>query len=77
MFNNTSCEKFKSDINNVINNCQLPVVVAYYILKDSLNELKDVCKEVIEYQANNPVEQEKNEQPTETKEEVEKEEGEA
>lgn len=58
MFNNISCEKFKQDINNVISNSGLLPVVAYYILKDSLHELEDICKEVMEYESKNPTEQE-------------------
>ena len=57
MFNNLSCEKFKQDIDNVINHCGLPPVVAYYILKNSLYELEDICKDVMRHELKNPTEQ--------------------
>ena len=51
MFNNVSCESFHKNINNLINTCELPPVVAYYILKDCLSDLEKMCNEVLEYQA--------------------------
>lgn len=59
MFNNISCQNFKKDINNVINNCELPPVVAYYILKDCLRELEGICNEVLNYQATLPEKEQK------------------
>ena len=44
---NTQCNTFRKDISNVINNSQLPPVVAYYILKDILRELDGICQEVL------------------------------
>lgn len=58
MFNNITCEKFKHDINNIISNCELPPVVAYYILKDSIHELESICQEVLEYESKNSTEEE-------------------
>ena len=52
MFNNITCEKFHQDINSIIQNCQLPPVVAYYILKDCLNKLDSICREVLNYETN-------------------------
>ena len=48
MFNNITCEKFKQNISEIIANSQLPPVVVYYILKDSLHEVEDLCKEAIQ-----------------------------
>ena len=69
---NTDCEVFRQNLTNLIGNSGLPAVVAYYILKDSLNELKDVCQEVLDYEAQIPdKEEEKSEPEPETKEEEE------
>lgn len=56
MFNNLSYKKFKDDIDSVINNCGLPPVAAYYILKDSLRDLENICNEVLIYEKENPTE---------------------
>lgn len=48
MFNNIACEKFKQNISEIIANSQLPPVAVYYILKDSLHEVEDLCKEAIQ-----------------------------
>lgn len=48
MFNNITCEKFKQNISEIIVNSQLPPVAVYYILKDSLHEVEDLCKEAIQ-----------------------------
>lgn len=53
MFNNVSCEQFKQDLTKLLNDCALPPVVAYYIMKDSLHELQQVCQQVVTYELNN------------------------
>lgn len=58
MFNNITCQKFKNDIDNLILNSNLPPVVAYYILKDSLYQLQKLSQEVLNYE----IEQQNNEQ---------------
>lgn len=58
MFNNITCEKFHQDINNIIQNSQLPPIVAYYILKDCLNNLNNICIEVLNYEMNDDSPQE-------------------
>ena len=45
--NNLQCQQFKQNLNNLINNSQLLPIVAYYILKDTLHELENICTEVI------------------------------
>ena len=50
MFNNITCQKFKNDIDNLILNSNLPPVVAYYILKDSLSQLEKLSQEVLNYE---------------------------
>ena len=62
MFNNTTCEIFKQNINNIINNSELPPVVAYYILKDSLRDLQNLCKQALEYQKQDTSQQKKKEE---------------
>ena len=52
MLNNLLCQKFKQNINNIIKEAQLPPVVAYYILKDSLNELEKICNETLQSELN-------------------------
>ena len=44
---NTQCEEFKNNITEIINKSQLPPVVAYYILKDLLRQVENVCQEVL------------------------------
>ena len=56
MFNNISCDNFKKQLTKVIMNCQLPPVVAYYIIKDSLNEIQKICEQVLQYEKNNETE---------------------
>ena len=58
MFNNITCQKFKNDIDNLILNSNLPPIVAYYILKDSLYQLQKLSQEVLNYE----IEQQNNEQ---------------
>ena len=70
MFNNTTCEIFKQNIDNVISNSQLPPVVAYYILKDSLKDLQNLCRQALEYQRQKALQQ-KEESEKEQKEEAE------
>lgn len=62
MFNNTTCEIFKQNINNIINNSELPPVVAYYILKDSLRDLQNLCKQALEYQKQDTLQQKEKEE---------------
>ena len=57
MFNNTDCLIFKQKIDKVILQSQLPPMVAYYIVKDSFNNLQKICEQVIEYQKNHNNEQ--------------------
>ena len=70
MFNNTTCEIFKQNIDNVISNSQLPPVVAYYILKDSLKDLQNLCRQALEYQRQKALKQ-KEESEKEQEEEAE------
>ena len=48
MLNNLLCQNFKRNIDNIIQNSQIPPVMAYYILKDRLNELQKICNEVLQ-----------------------------
>lgn len=59
MISNLSCECFKKDLSKIINECELPPVVAYYIMKDSLHELQQICQDVLNYELNNSQEQKK------------------
>lgn len=47
MFSNIICEQFKQNISDIISNSQLPPVAAYYILKDIIHELENVCQEAL------------------------------
>lgn len=48
MFNNISCQQFKQSIFNIIIDSELPPVAAYYVLKDILHDLEDLCQEAIQ-----------------------------
>lgn len=48
MFNNIKCQNFKQNISNIIIDSNLPPVVVYYILKDTLHEIEDLCQEAIQ-----------------------------
>ena len=68
MFNNITCEIFKQNIDNVISNSQLPPVAAYYILKDSLKDLQNLCKQALQYQKQNAQQQKKENEEKEEEE---------
>lgn len=53
MISNVSCQRFRKNLSELLNSCQLPPVVAYYIMKDSLSELQEICQQVIKYELQN------------------------
>ena len=51
MFSNIDCMNFKDNLTQLINSCGLSPVVAYFILKDTLRELQNVCQQILNKQA--------------------------
>lgn len=48
---NKECIILKNNISEELNSSHLPPVVAYFILKDILNDLEKVCQEAIQQES--------------------------
>ena len=55
--NNLAIQKFYKDIINLVNNCNLPVGTAYFIVKDVLHDLEQAYITVLKEEINEPDQQ--------------------
>lgn len=55
--NNLAIQNFYKNIVNLVNNCNLPVGTAYFILKDVLHDLEQAYLAVLKEELNEPDQQ--------------------
>ena len=59
---NTKCEQFKQQIISDINNSQLPISIAYFIMKDVFQEVEKTYYATLNQEAQEQIETKSNEE---------------